>query len=99
MLSSHQATRQEVYRPLFGYIAASLSMSERVEATVSKVVLRIVGTIIGSTAGFGVMSNLGLATSPVALVALVCAASFAAGCLCWNQFRVRNAFQLKAYIK
>lgn len=39
------------YRPIFGYIAVCLAMSERVEATLSKVVVWVGGTAVGGEAG------------------------------------------------
>ena len=43
-------------------------MSERVEMTISKGVLRIGGTVVGGTLGFLVMLRSGLATNPYLLM-------------------------------
>lgn len=51
-------------------------------------VLRVVGTIVGSTLGFAVMSSAATATSPYAVAALVAAAALLTGCLCWHQYRM-----------
>lgn len=39
--------------PMFGFVSTAVCMVERVEATVSKVVLRIVGTLAGGEGGSG----------------------------------------------
>ncbi|KAG2431911.1 hypothetical protein HXX76_009402 [Chlamydomonas incerta] len=69
-----------VYRPMFGYVAVVLSMSERVEATISKVSLWVVGTAVGGTLGYLAMLDADLATNPYGLMAIICAYTFLVGC-------------------
>jgi hypothetical protein len=54
-----------------GFVSVPIVMSERVEMTVSKGVLRIGGTIIGGTLGFLVMLRSGLASDPYLLMVRV----------------------------
>lgn len=54
-----------------GFVSVPIVMSERVEMTVSKGVLRIMGTIIGGTLGFLVMLRSGLASDPYLLMVRV----------------------------
>ncbi|KAG2454348.1 hypothetical protein HYH02_001373 [Chlamydomonas schloesseri] len=67
------------YRPVFGYVAAVLAMSERVEATVSKVVVWVLGTVIGGTLGYVAMLHAHLATNPYGLMAVICAYTWLVG--------------------
>lgn len=63
VLSEHYERVREYY-PFFGFVSVPIVMSERVEMTISKGVLRIGGTIVGGTLGFLVMLHSGLATNP-----------------------------------
>ena len=63
VLSEHHERVREYY-PFFGFVSVPIVMSERVEMTISKGVLRIGGTIVGGTLGFLVMLHPGLATNP-----------------------------------
>eukprot|EP00198_Chlamydomonas_reinhardtii_P010260 XP_001699597.1 predicted protein [Chlamydomonas reinhardtii] len=80
-LSEQDDTRDvAVYRPMFGYIAAVLAMSERVEATISKVTFWVVGTAIGGTLGYLAMLDTHLATNPYGLMVIICVYTFLVGC-------------------
>lgn len=74
--------------PVFGYVAAVLTVSERSEATVSKFATWIAGTLVGGCLGFGLMASLELASNPAALGAILCASAFAVGALGVSRFRV-----------
>eukprot|EP00877_Chromochloris_zofingiensis_P010507 jgi/Chrzof1/570/Cz01g20240.t1 len=74
--------------PVFGYVVAALTMSERVEATVSKVVFWLAGTLIGGALGYVVMLKEPLATNAPALMAIICTYAFMVGLLGQTQFRV-----------
>ncbi|KAG2427956.1 hypothetical protein HXX76_011943 [Chlamydomonas incerta] len=67
------------FRPLFGFVVCALSMSERVEATVSRVSLWVLGTVVGGTLGFVVMVDTHLAANPYALLTVICAFTFLVG--------------------
>lgn len=58
------------HEPIFFYSTVVACMTDRVEATASKVVLRIAGTVVGGVLGFLLMMNTHLATNPYALAAI-----------------------------
>ncbi|KAG2487722.1 hypothetical protein HYH03_013721 [Edaphochlamys debaryana] len=86
-----------MYRPVFGYAAAVLSMSERVEATVSKVAFWVVGTAIGGTLGYICMIHTDLATNPYGLMAIICTFTFLVGCLSGHQLRTAIVLTLMTF--
>ncbi|KXZ41642.1 hypothetical protein GPECTOR_345g92 [Gonium pectorale] len=76
------------YPPLYGYIATSVSMTERVESTLSRSVLRLGGTIAGGTLGLAVLLHGGLAGNPFAALPILCAAAFLVGLVAGHKLRV-----------
>ncbi|KAK9904804.1 hypothetical protein WJX75_002805 [Coccomyxa subellipsoidea] len=62
--------------PYYSLLTIAVVLSEKVDTTVSKGVLRIIGSAIGGTFGYVVMLRAGLATEPVALAAIGCTATF-----------------------
>ncbi|CAL8463925.1 g3460 [Coccomyxa elongata] len=78
VLSEHYERVREYY-PFFGFVSVPIVMSERVEMTISKGVLRIGGTIVGGTLGFLVMLRSGLATNPYLLMLIVVVTTFLFG--------------------
>lgn len=82
---------QPVLRPLnpsFGFVAASLTISQKVEATVSKFVFWAAGTLLGGALGFLAMWHPALALSPYGLVAVTVAVAFVVGLLGVTKARV-----------
>ncbi|PNW75159.1 hypothetical protein CHLRE_12g515301v5 [Chlamydomonas reinhardtii] len=75
------------YPPMYGYIASCVAMTERVESTASRVVLRLLGTLAGGALGLAALLHSQLANSPPALLGLVCGATFPVACLCGNRFK------------
>ncbi|GIL45430.1 hypothetical protein Vafri_2673 [Volvox africanus] len=69
------------YSLLYAFLATSVSMTERVESTFSRVALRAGGTLVGGALGLAVMMTPVLNHSRVGLMAIVCAATFLTGCL------------------
>ncbi|CAL5226722.1 g9574 [Coccomyxa viridis] len=67
------------YYPFFGFVSVPIVFNERVEMTVSRGVLRIVGTVIGGTIGFLIMLHHSLAADPYAHMALIVAFTFLFG--------------------
>ena len=58
------------------------------QATVSKVTLWVGGTLVGGALGFLAMLHPALATNPLALLAIICAVTFAVGLASAAQLRV-----------
>eukprot|EP00198_Chlamydomonas_reinhardtii_P012245 XP_001701582.1 predicted protein [Chlamydomonas reinhardtii] len=48
----HDTPEVRHFRPLFGFVTCALSMSERVEATVSRVSLWVLGTVVGIASSY-----------------------------------------------
>lgn len=67
--------------PVYGFIAAVLCVSERAEATASKVFAWMVGTVFGGLLGLGLMSSTQMANNPYELAVLLCVAALAVGFL------------------
>lgn len=67
--------------PIFGYVAATLCMSEKAEATFSKVTVMVVGTVLGGTLGYGLMAGPDLANSPYGLLVVFSVVTFLVGYL------------------
>ncbi|KAG2487709.1 hypothetical protein HYH03_013708 [Edaphochlamys debaryana] len=86
-----------MYRPVYGFVAAVLSMSERVEATVSKVAFWVVGTAIGGTLGYICMINTDLATNSYGLMVIICTYTFLVGCLSGHQLRAAIVLTLMTF--
>ena len=61
----------------------------QVEATVSRTLLRIVGTAVGGSLGYVAMVHARLATNPYGLMAIICTFTFAVGGRSWLGFNVR----------
>ncbi|KAF8059743.1 Heat shock 70 kDa protein [Scenedesmus sp. PABB004] len=80
--------------PAFGYIAASLAMSERVEATLTKVCFWLAGTLAGGALGYAAMLHPATAASPVALGGIMAAASLVVGLLGPTRLRVAVTLSL-----
>eukprot|EP00879_Flechtneria_rotunda_P012322 GHRR01012869.1.p1 GENE.GHRR01012869.1~~GHRR01012869.1.p1 ORF type:complete len:957 (+),score=306.37 GHRR01012869.1:270-3140(+) len=74
--------------PAFGFVAAALAMSERVEATVSKVSFWVLGTIAGGALGFLVMYDPSVATNPYIMMVILVTAAFLVGTLGPTRARV-----------
>ncbi|PNH05904.1 hypothetical protein TSOC_007796 [Tetrabaena socialis] len=92
-----EAHRVRVYRPTFGYIAVVLCMNEKVEATISKVALWVIGTAVGGTLGYVAMIGTDLATNPYGLMAVICAFTFMVGCLSTHQLRLLVVMTLMTF--
>ncbi|GBF91464.1 hypothetical protein Rsub_04204 [Raphidocelis subcapitata] len=92
--------RAELSQPnlnlLMAYVAAVLSMSERTEATASKVFAWLVSTAAGAAAGYGLMAS-PAAASPAALGAALSALSLSAGLLCAGQFQLTVVLGLMTF--
>ncbi|MEW5304524.1 MAG: hypothetical protein WDW36_007133 [Sanguina aurantia] len=58
--------------PLFAWIASSAVLSEKVEATASRLVIRLAATVVGASLGFLVMFDARLAGTPAAIAAILC---------------------------
>eukprot|EP00775_Hariotina_reticulata_P009285 gene9285-9450_t len=67
--------------PNFGYSAAAVGMSDRVESTVYKVVIWTGSSVLGAVLGWLLMLHPGLANNGVALAAVLCSIAFVIGSL------------------
>lgn len=74
--------------PSFGYVAAVLSVSERAEATLSKVASWLLGTLAGGLLGLALMAHPAAASAPWALALVLCCAAALVGSLGGSRFRV-----------
>ncbi|BDA49627.1 hypothetical protein COCOBI_14-2470 [Coccomyxa sp. Obi] len=72
LVGSYYSPAFHSWVPLYAMTTVAVVLSEKIDTTVSKGVLRVAGTAIGGTLGFLVMLRSGLATNPYALVAIVC---------------------------
>ncbi|EIE18909.1 hypothetical protein COCSUDRAFT_59833 [Coccomyxa subellipsoidea C-169] len=79
LVHSDLYTEVRKYYPFYGFLSVPIVMSERVEMTISKGVLRIGGTVVGGTLGFLVMLRSGLATNPYLLMLIVVTVTFLLG--------------------
>lgn len=61
------------WSPLYVMITVVVVMSEKVDTTITKALLRLVGSSFGGAIGYVVMLRTSLATSPVALAVIICA--------------------------
>ncbi|DBA72154.1 TPA: hypothetical protein ACH3X2_010874 [Trebouxia sp. C0005] len=75
------------WSPLYVMITVIVVMSEKVDTTITKGALRLVGTGIGGVLGFLVMLRTGLATSPVALAAIICVYTWLFGLASQTQYK------------
>ncbi|KXZ46178.1 hypothetical protein GPECTOR_46g247 [Gonium pectorale] len=79
-LSSRPELRfMRTYSMLYPFIATSVSMTERVESTLSRAALRAFGTVMGGLLGLAVMVHPPLAESGPSVLAIVCAVTFLTG--------------------
>ncbi|WIA41085.1 hypothetical protein OEZ86_004716 [Tetradesmus obliquus] len=69
------------YAPNFGYSAAAVGMSDRVESTVHKVICWTASAVVGATLGWALMASPVMANNAVALAAVICCFCFGVGCL------------------
>ncbi|GLI64196.1 hypothetical protein VaNZ11_007388 [Volvox africanus] len=69
------------YSLLYAFLATSVSMTDRVESTFSRVALRAGGTLVGGALGLAVMMTPALNHNPAGIMTIVCAATFLTSCL------------------
>ncbi|GIL72253.1 hypothetical protein Vretifemale_2627 [Volvox reticuliferus] len=77
------------YSLMYAFLATSVSMTDRVESTFSRVALRAGGTLLGGALGLAVMMTPALNHSPAAILVIVCAATFLAAyrLIVWSMAR------------
>jgi hypothetical protein len=80
--------------PVYGFVAVAIATTERVEATASRVVSWILGTAVGATLGFAIMSPPALASSAAGLLVLLAAFAFAVSLLGLTTFRTTIVLSL-----
>ncbi|GFR43474.1 hypothetical protein Agub_g4558, partial [Astrephomene gubernaculifera] len=71
---------------LYAFLATAVSMTDRVESTLSRTLQRVGGTVCGGAVGLLVLLAKPLARSPVGLMAVVCAVTFLNGCFAAHRY-------------
>ncbi|KAK9815502.1 hypothetical protein WJX72_004760 [[Myrmecia] bisecta] len=83
--ANHAAVR--AWRPLYAILTVVVVLSEKIDLTVTRGVLRLAGSVLGGVLGFLVMLRPSVATSPYALTAIVCTFTCLCGFLTMTQFK------------
>ncbi|KAK9815248.1 hypothetical protein WJX72_000626 [[Myrmecia] bisecta] len=83
--ANHPAVR--AWRPQYAILTLVVVLSEKIDTTVTRGLLRLAATVLGGVFGFLVMLRPSVATNPYALTAIVCTFTCMCGFLTMTQFK------------